>query len=83
MMMITFYIAYGVYNIVDYVAGYHMQLVTNAAVISAIFRSLVSIAIWVSYFLMSERVKQTFTRRLSTKNGAVATVVVDEMVTRE
>ncbi len=64
-LMIAFYVTNSVFVIADAVFSYSLHIRTDYELTKEIVKSIIGMAIWGPYFMNSDRVKETFTRRLS------------------
>lgn len=66
-MAIILYIANFLFLLADYIIALNLNLEITSDVIPQLIKSLIASIIWVPYFLISNRVKQTFTKTLNHK----------------
>ncbi|WP_066628935.1 DUF2569 family protein [Labilibacter marinus] len=67
LLMIIFYVSNSVFIILDSILVSALNIETDSSFTSEIIKAMIRMAIWVPYFLNSERVKETFTVRLKKK----------------
>ncbi len=70
-MVIILYVANFLFLLADYILAMTMDLEVTNDVNTQLIKSLVAVIIWVPYFILSERVKQTFTKTLKPKQTVV------------